>query len=80
MPALIDVGTDNKALLGNKYYMGLRHPRITGAEYVKVGVCVCVCACVCVCVCVCVCLLSCPVILPVCLCLVRSCLSVCLLV
>eukprot|EP00053_Salpingoeca_punica_P013600 m.122987 g.122987 ORF g.122987 m.122987 type:complete len:625 (+) comp16239_c1_seq1:1217-3091(+) len=36
MPALIDVGTDNEQLLKNKHYMGLRHPRITGAEYIKI--------------------------------------------
>lgn len=32
----IDVGTNNQNLLNDEYYMGLRHPRIEGAEYFEI--------------------------------------------
>eukprot|EP00047_Mylnosiga_fluctuans_P018519 m.71926 g.71926 ORF g.71926 m.71926 type:complete len:613 (-) comp7657_c0_seq3:217-2055(-) len=35
LPAMIDVGTNNKDLQSNPYYMGLRHPRIEGTEYIE---------------------------------------------
>lgn len=33
LPVLLDVGTNNKAHLENKLYLGWSHPRITGVEY-----------------------------------------------
>jgi malate dehydrogenase (oxaloacetate-decarboxylating) len=33
LPVLLDVGTNNKAHLENKLYLGWSHPRITGTEY-----------------------------------------------
>eukprot|EP00571_Detonula_confervacea_P007978 CAMPEP_0172315168 /NCGR_PEP_ID=MMETSP1058-20130122/24287_1 /TAXON_ID=83371 /ORGANISM="Detonula confervacea, Strain CCMP 353" /LENGTH=602 /DNA_ID=CAMNT_0013029195 /DNA_START=97 /DNA_END=1905 /DNA_ORIENTATION=- len=33
MPVVLDVGTDNKALVNDKFYLGLQQPRLTGASY-----------------------------------------------
>lgn len=33
MPVVLDVGTDNKALLDDPFYLGLQQPRLTGAKY-----------------------------------------------
>merc|ERR1712176_310121 len=33
MPVVLDVGTDNEALLNDKYYLGVQEPRLHGAEY-----------------------------------------------
>ncbi len=35
LPISLDVGTNNQALLDNEEYLGWRHRRLTGAEYVK---------------------------------------------
>ena len=35
LPISLDVGTNNKALLDNEEYLGWRHHRLTGPEYVK---------------------------------------------
>jgi malate dehydrogenase (oxaloacetate-decarboxylating) len=35
LPISLDVGTNNEALLKNEEYLGWRHRRLTGAEYVK---------------------------------------------
>jgi malate dehydrogenase (oxaloacetate-decarboxylating) len=35
LPVSLDVGTNNKELLDNKEYLGWRHERLTGPEYVK---------------------------------------------
>lgn len=33
MPVVLDVGTDNEALINDKFYLGLQEPRLTGAKY-----------------------------------------------
>jgi malate dehydrogenase (oxaloacetate-decarboxylating) len=35
LPISLDVGTNNQALLDNEEYLGWRHRRVTGSEYVK---------------------------------------------
>jgi malate dehydrogenase (oxaloacetate-decarboxylating) len=35
LPISLDVGTNNKELLDNREYLGWRHERLTGTEYVK---------------------------------------------
>jgi malate dehydrogenase (oxaloacetate-decarboxylating)(NADP+) len=36
MPVMIDVGTNNKELLANPYYMGIPHPRVEGEAFLEV--------------------------------------------
>ncbi|KAL7551009.1 hypothetical protein ACHAWF_014214 [Thalassiosira exigua] len=33
MPVVLDVGTDNQALINDKFYLGVQKPRLHGAEY-----------------------------------------------
>mmetsp|Transcript_32265 Transcript_32265/g.52628 ORF Transcript_32265/g.52628 Transcript_32265/m.52628 type:complete len:452 (+) Transcript_32265:1-1356(+) len=33
MPVVLDVGTDNEALINDKFYLGVQKPRLHGAEY-----------------------------------------------
>ena len=37
MPVVIDVGTDNEALLRSPLYVGVRHRRVRGDAYYQVG-------------------------------------------
>jgi len=36
LPVCIDVGTNNKELLNNPYYLGIQQERLTGVEYFSV--------------------------------------------